>query len=226
MCSLNTAWSSICSDVACPRLTDSGSGAVGSCECPNTPPCLPPLDASLQMFLEERLAPLAFLYLLHPHAPTATAAHQLFCALLVALLPEARREPLAAYYVQRCLEGCPGPTPLPQFGQGLATVLHALPVGSPVPLLCLERVLDRCQQLAPRCDSELLWHWLALAADWKLPTAGRAPHHSFQIYQLLPTAAAAAACCCSQWGICGTRAGGPGGAATAAGGLFLAGQCH
>lgn len=68
------------------------------------------------MVLEERLAPLAFLCLLHPHSPTATAAHQLFCGLIVAVAQE-RREPLAAYYVRRSLEGCPGATPLQQFGQ-------------------------------------------------------------------------------------------------------------
>lgn len=152
--------------------------------------------ALAQAALEERLAPLAFLYLLHPHRPAAAAAHQLLCALMVAV-PEAQRRPLAAYYVRRSLEGCPGATPLQQFGQvrglgawscgggmpaascsglrsnstacsgsylsglarllprprvqGLATILQALPVGSPVGVLCLERVLDKAGELAARC---------------------------------------------------------------------------
>lgn len=103
-----------------------------------------------QTALEERLAPLVFLYLLHPHRPAAAAAHQLFCALLVAL-PEERREPLAAFYVHRSLEGCSdgAPTP-PELGQGLATVLASLPLGSPVPLLCLRQLLDACETLAAR----------------------------------------------------------------------------
>jgi hypothetical protein len=182
--------------------------------------------------LEERLAPLAFLYLLHPHAPAATAAHQLFCALLVALLPEARREPLAAYFVQRSLEGCPGPTALPQLGQGLATVLQALPVGSPVALLCLEQVLDRCQQLAARCDFDLSksragtgWR-LQLTGSYQLQAGRRTTHLKFINCCPLPLPLLPAACCCSQGRPCGTRAGGPGGAAALAGGLFFAGQCH
>lgn len=101
---------------------------------------------------------------------------------------EERRPPLAAYYVQRSLEGCPGATPLPQLAQvgpaiawacatdfrclqgwpalgpiaahklsslpclrgvqGLATVMEALPVRSPVALLCLQQVLDKCWELA------------------------------------------------------------------------------
>ena len=79
-----------------------------------TPPAVP------QAALEQRLAPLAFLYLLHPHPPAAVAAHQLACALLLAALEGeeeeeeeemegGRREPLAAYYVRRSLEGwCSG----------------------------------------------------------------------------------------------------------------------
>jgi hypothetical protein len=74
------------------------------------------VPAAVQVCLEELLAPLAFLYLLHPHPPAALAAHSLLGAALAAL-PEGRRPPLAAYYVQRSLEGCPGPTPVPQLAQ-------------------------------------------------------------------------------------------------------------
>lgn len=100
--------------------------------------------------LEERLAPVAFLYLLHPHRPAAVAAHRLVCALLLAVQPEVAREPLASYYVQRSLEGVPGATPLPQFGQGLATAMQALPVGSPAALLCVQHVLGAYEGLASR----------------------------------------------------------------------------
>ena len=112
-----------------------------SARCAHPPP---------QVALEERLAPLAFLYLLQPHRPAAAAAHQLACALLVAL-PEGRREPPAAYYVRRSLEGCSGGAPPPpEFGQGLATVLAALPLGSPVPLLAVRLLLEACESLAAR----------------------------------------------------------------------------
>jgi hypothetical protein len=70
----------------------------------------------MQGVLENQLAPLAFLYLLHPHPPTAAAAHNLLCSLLVAV-PQPQRPPLAAYYVQRCLEGCPGTTSATQLAQ-------------------------------------------------------------------------------------------------------------
>lgn len=126
------------------------------------PACLHPPPA--QATLEERLAPLAFLNLLHPHRPAAAAAHQVFCALLVAL-PEGRREPLAAYYVRRSLEGCPaGAPPPPELGQGLATVLAWLPLGSAVPLLCLQEVLGACMALAARCAGAgqgVVWGWQA-----------------------------------------------------------------
>lgn len=146
--------------------------------------CLPTCPPSCsQVTLEERVAPLAFLYLLHPHRPAAVAAHQLFCALLVAL-PEQRREPLAAYYMQRSLEGCPaGSAPPAELGQGLATVLASLPLGSPVALLCLQQVLEACSVLAARCGAGagwnvvvcmrhllgcgLVWGWLpGLAEQW------------------------------------------------------------
>lgn len=94
------------------------------------------------------MAPLVFLYLLHPHQPTAVAAHQLFCALMTSQ-PERQREPLAPYYIKRSLEGLPGPTPVAQLGQGLLTIMQALPgPANPVALLCLERVLNHCHQLA------------------------------------------------------------------------------
>lgn len=85
------------------------------------------LAMCLQAALEECLAPLALLYLLHPHAPAAAAAHQLCCALLVAA-PEELREPLAAYYVRRCLEGLPGAVQLPQFGQVRGRECSCLPM--------------------------------------------------------------------------------------------------
>jgi hypothetical protein len=59
-----------------------------------------------QSALEDRAAPLAFLYLLHPHPATSTAAHRMLCALLT-VVPEERRPALALYYTERALEGCP-----------------------------------------------------------------------------------------------------------------------
>lgn len=95
------------------------------------------------------MAPLALLYLLHPHVPTAAAAHQLVAALLCssASSPE-QREALGLYYVGRALEGFPGPTRAGVLGSGLVAVMQALPVTSVVMLLCLERVLTRCKELA------------------------------------------------------------------------------
>eukprot|EP00887_Chlorella_sp_A99_P000719 scaffold5.g719.t1 len=98
-----------------------------------------------------RVAPLMFLYLLHPHRPASAAAHQLFCALVTAA-PPAQRERLAPYYVMRCLEGFPGATPVAQLAAGLAAAVQALLPGSLVPLVCLERVLVRCRELVVGSD--------------------------------------------------------------------------
>ena len=109
-------------------------------------PCLP----VLQPLLEERLAPLALLYLLHPHPPTFAAAHQLFAALLQPL-PPAHRERLAPFYIDRALEGCSpggsGPTALDPLRAGLASLLQGLPAASPVGLYCMARLLDKCGEL-------------------------------------------------------------------------------
>ncbi|GAB4816684.1 hypothetical protein N2152v2_003730 [Parachlorella kessleri] len=101
-----------------------------------------------QPLLEERLAPLALLYLLHPHAPTSAAAHQLFAALLLPL-PPAHHERLAPFYIDRALEGCSpgGATALDPLRAGLASMLQGLPAASPVGLYCMSRLLDKCGEL-------------------------------------------------------------------------------
>lgn len=71
----------------------------------NQPACWP--ARLLQAVICEQLAPLALLYLLHPHPATSAASHQLLAALLPAV-PLKQREPLAAFYIDRAMEGYPG----------------------------------------------------------------------------------------------------------------------
>lgn len=110
------------------------------------------------------LAPLGFLYLLHPHQGTAGAAHQLLWALMSSQPQNAQQ--LVPYYVTRCLEGIPGdsaaPNPngppssapntltqrLQNLSQGLSTAFSVLPTGSPVAVLCVERVLGKGRELS------------------------------------------------------------------------------
>lgn len=97
------------------------------------------------------LAPGAFLYVRHPHAATATAAHRLLWSLFSTLPPE-KAQQIAPYYVVRCLEGGlggsdAGSTPqLQLLSQGLATIVQVLPWTSAVPFLCLDRILRRCEE--------------------------------------------------------------------------------
>ena len=50
-------------------------------------------------------------------------------------------------YVQRALEAYPHATPLAGLAAGLDAVTRALPVGSPLALLCMQRLSLRIQQL-------------------------------------------------------------------------------
>ena len=122
------------------------------------------------------LAPLAFLYLLHPHQGTVGAAHQMLWAVMATQPQHAQQ--LIPYYVTRCLENIPGELTtsanssngsrgngsapdsalsssqsglnqqLQNLSQGLSTAFAALPVGSPVAVLCVERLLGKCRELS------------------------------------------------------------------------------
>lgn len=93
------------------------------------------------------LAPLCFLYQLHPHQPTSTLAHQLFAAMLPPL-PPSSREQLGPFYIDHALHGYPGATLLDPLQQGVASLLRALPSGSAVSLYCVDALLRKCGQLA------------------------------------------------------------------------------
>lgn len=137
---------------------------------PQAKPVACNLATSLQALLLDRLAPTAFLYLLHPHLPTASAAHALLAALLPAA-PAARREQLVPFYIDRALEGYPGPTSTEALRQGLASTLSALPPGSAAGLYCLERLLARCAELEVAAQGSRwgLWElrrWVAGQCMW------------------------------------------------------------
>lgn len=100
----------------------------------------------MQDVVFDRLAPLAFLYMLHPHLPTATSAHQLLWSVMTSSLPEEAQK-LAPYYTSRCMEGYPHWVPGQLAAQGLGHMMQAMPCGSPVAVLCLEEMADRCKAL-------------------------------------------------------------------------------
>jgi len=128
-------------------------------------PCCRSLPEELALDI---LAPLAFLYLLHPHPGTSSAAHTVLWALMGTRAQHA--EQLAPYYVTRCLEKLPLSSPhassssaatvstgtvapellqhLQHFSQGLATALATILPGSPLGLLCVERVLNKASEMA------------------------------------------------------------------------------
>ncbi|BDA43549.1 hypothetical protein COCOBI_04-5610 [Coccomyxa sp. Obi] len=104
-------------------------------------PCIPRLT---QCKVRDMVCPIALLYLLHPHPPVASAAHQLFCAVLRYM---DMKEEVVPYYVRRSLEGYPGRTPLAGLAAGCEAIARHLPVGSPALLLALRRLSQRVQQL-------------------------------------------------------------------------------
>ncbi|KAH7623326.1 hypothetical protein Ndes2526B_g01751 [Nannochloris sp. 'desiccata'] len=125
------------------------------------------------------LAPLAFLYLLHPHIATSTSAHTLLWSLMGVGAQHA--EQLAPYYVTRCLEKLPLSSlststssatttvgtvasellqHLQHFSQGLSTALATIPPGSPLGLLCVERILNKCSEMVV---AGVCWDNLCLA---------------------------------------------------------------
>lgn len=112
------------------------------------------LCAAVQAVLEDRVAPIALLYLQFPHPPTAAACHQLLSALLPAL-PPPQREQMGPFYVDRALEAFSGTTDLQPLQQGVASLLRTLPRGSTVTLYCLQALLTKCGELGASRWEEL-----------------------------------------------------------------------
>jgi hypothetical protein len=95
------------------------------------------------------VAPVAFLYMLHPHPPAAGAAHDALCALLAAL-PPPLCEQLAPFYLARCLEGCPGVVSPARLAQGLATAAAGARAPSAAVAACVGAVAAAAAAAARR----------------------------------------------------------------------------
>ncbi|KAK9810676.1 hypothetical protein WJX73_009535 [Symbiochloris irregularis] len=111
---------------------------------------LVPCAARLDQAAVEQVAPVALLYLQHWHAPVTTAAHAL-CTALVQHAAEGQR--LVPMYVARSLEAFPQATPLSALSVGMDALARALPPGSPLMLLCTQRISERLLHLLSTPDS-------------------------------------------------------------------------
>lgn len=96
------------------------------------------------------IMPVAFLFLRHPHKPTASAALH-FITEAITLLPVDKAEMLGPYFVKQCLSedesGGGKSVPIDLVVEGLGALLKKLG-SSPTSFLCLKRVASRGAQLS------------------------------------------------------------------------------
>ena len=85
-----------------------------------------------------------------------------------------QKQQLAPFYVRRALEGYPARTPLNALTTGMDALARSLPAGSPMVLLCLQRIAAHCLQmlrtgreedLQPALDLVHLLGYLLLVMD-------------------------------------------------------------